>query len=150
MNQQISVNVKKLEPDVKLPTYGTDGAACFDLYAYMGPDKDDDFVINSESSAMFHTGLSFEVPQGYSMDIRSRSGNFIKAGILAFPGTIDSDYRGELMIALTNTTNEPFKVYNGDRIAQALLTPVPKAIFKEVETLSETVRGAGGFGSTGT
>lgn len=144
----VPLKVKRLEPDAKMPVYGTDGAACFDLHAYM--DKgEENFSLEPHSTCAFHTGLCFEVPPGYSVDIRSRSGNFFKSGILAFPGTIDSDYRGELLVMLTNTTDNPFIVKKGDRIAQGLLNWAPTARIEEATELSDTVRGVGGFGSTG-
>ena len=149
IQQAIPLKVKRLEPAAKLPAYGSEGAACFDLHAYMGSNPVESFVMDAHSIAAVHTGLSVEVPSGYSMDIRSRSGNFVKNGIVVFPGTIDSDYRGEVMVLLTNTTDKPFTVKNGDRIAQALLTVVPKVAFIEATELSETERGVGGFGSTG-
>ena len=149
----MKVLVKTLEhfdQKFELPQYQTKGAAGADIQASIPGSAS--IVIPAGKRELIPTGLAFEIPEGFEIQVRPRSGLSLKTNLLVVnaPGTIDSDYRGELMIALTNTTDEPFKVYNGDRIAQALLIPVPKAIFKEVETLSETVRGAGGFGSTGT
>ena len=138
----MEIKFRKLHPDAVTPTYGTDGAAAFDLYA------------SHEDAAygrmVVRTSLAFEVPQGYSLDIRSRSGLAFKSGIHAFPGTIDSDYRGEVLVLLMNEDdNEIMKVCQGDRIAQAVIVPIPRVTFKEVIELSTTDRGTAGFGSTG-
>ena len=100
---------------------------------------------------MIPTGLCFEIPEGFEIQVRPRSGLAAKNGVtvLNTPGTIDSDYRGEVKVILVNLGNEPFTVNNGDRIAQLVAAPVTKGVFVQAETLSDTSRGEGGFGSTG-
>jgi len=142
----MELKVKKLDADAILPHYTTEGAACFDLHALHGGH------ILGDDSMIFRTGLSFEVPEGYALMIYSRSGHGFKnsARLANCVGVIDSDYRGEVMVKLT--TDSIFKnldVNQGDRIAQAMLVPVPRVQLVEVAELSETERGAGGFGSTG-
>lgn len=145
---EMKLNVKKLHPDAIIPTYGTSGAACFDIYALANPALPVKF---KESAVRFSTGLSFEVPDGYVMMVYSRSGHGFKHGVRLSNavGVIDSDYTGELMVQLQNDTSEWFEVKAGDRIAQAMLIPVNQVTFEEVEELKETERGAKGFGSTG-
>jgi len=142
----MQLKIKRLHPDAIMPTYGSDGAACFDLYA-----------INAGTVCEpieFRTGLSFEIPAGYAMMIYSRSGHGFSFNVRLANcvGVIDSDYRGELIVKLTTDYGDYafLKVSPGDRIAQAMLIPVPRLTLVEVDELSETVRGAGGFGSTGT
>lgn len=143
----MNVKIKKLHPDAIVPTYGTEGAACFDLYAgcwiARGIAPDDDETI--------HTGLAFEIPKDHVMLIFPRSGLAAKYGInlLNCTGVIDSDYRGEVMIMLRNNAEDYFVVEKGDRIAQAMILPVQQVSFEVVDELSDTQRGAGGFGSTG-
>ena len=137
------VKVKKLHKDAKLPTKGSEESACWDLYAYSI--EKDGWILK------VHTGLAVEIPEGFFLDIRPRSGlSLTGLKILNSPGTIDSDYRGEV-IALISVPDPnlrlPFK--EGDRIAQVRLEKVWPTQFKEVEDLSSTKRGAGGFGSTG-
>lgn len=141
----MKLNVLRMHPDVKLPVYATDGSGCFDIYA----DKLDHYV---NSSAVYSTGLKFEIPEGFVMMVYSRSGHgFTKDIRLAnCVGVIDSDYRGELKVKLTQD-GEFSKVsmpYEGERVAQAMVIPVPKIEFNEVTTLSTTQRGEGGLGST--
>ena len=142
--QQVTLKVKKLHPDARLPVYGTDGAACFDLAALEGAD------IAAHSSAVIRTALTFEIPEGHVMLIFSRSGHGFKNNIRLANcvGVIDADYRGEVMVKLTSDLS-PFRVEPGDRIAQAMVIPFPRVLFDEVEELSSTERGEGGFGSTG-
>lgn len=142
----VRVKVKKLREDAILPVYATDGAACFDLHAT--EDKD----IAPMRARAIPTGLSFEIPSGWAMLIYSRSGHAFKNGVRLgnCVGVIDSDYRGEVQVILHNDRDDcVFRVNPGDRIAQAMLIPVPCVALVEATDLSETDRGAGGFGSTG-
>lgn len=146
----MQIKIKKLHPAAIVPQYATAGAACFDLCATPAGDTHSDWMIASVGdSAVIGTGLAFEVPDGYMLQVRSRSGLAFKHGVEAFHGTIDSDYRGEVLVKLTN--HGPFHVLinRGDRIAQACLVKVPRVEFVEVDDLTDTQRGAGGFGSTG-
>ena len=141
----MKVKIKKVHEDAVMPTYATDGAACFDLYAAAIKDVMDNTVT-------YDTGLQFEIPQGYAMMIYSRSRHGFKKGIhLAnCVGVIDSDYRGNVMVKLesakTHTSGFPAV---GERIAQAMIIPVQRNEFEFVDELSDTNRGNGGFGSTG-
>lgn len=132
---------------VALPEYQTPGSAGADICAFL----DASMVIPSGSRALIPTGLFVEIPVGYEIQVRPRSGLALKKGItvLNTPGTIDSDYRGEIGIVLFNTGSEDFVVENGDRIAQLVVAPVVQALFKSHTFLSQTDRGAGGYGSTG-
>lgn len=143
----MKLKVKKLHPDAIIPTYATDGAACFDLYSI----EEDGVVHNGKVCRVFRTGLAFEIPDGYQMLVFSRSGHgFNKNVRLAnCVGVIDSDYRGEVAVKLTADVFGALLVCKGDRIAQAQLMPVHRVTFEEVTELTETERGAGGFGSTG-
>ena len=143
----IKVLVKKLNPKAELPKYKTEGSSGMDLMALI----EKSITIKSQNSALIPTGLSIAVPEDMEVQIRPRSGLAAKSNIsvLNTPGTIDSDYRGEIKIILFNHGKEEFTVNNNDRIAQMVLMPVLKAEFKEVEELPKTVRGSGGFGSTG-
>jgi dUTP pyrophosphatase len=132
-----------------LPAYETDHAAGMDLRAAVADDEP--VTLKPGSRAMVPTGLSFAVPVGFEAQVRPRSGLAAKAGItcLNSPGTIDADYRGEVKVILANLGAEDFVIRRGDRIAQLVIAPVAKASWSEVETLDETARGVGGFGSTG-
>ena len=143
----VKVLVKKLNSKVKLPSYKTEGSSGMDLIAFV----DKPIEIKPNNSALIPTGLSIAIPQNCEVQIRPRSGLAAKLNIsvLNTPGTIDSDYRGELKIILFNHGNKKFIVKNNDRIAQMVLTPILKVDFEEVDSLPDTVRGAGGFGSTG-
>jgi len=143
----IKVLVKKLNPKAELPKYKTEGSSGMDLMALI----ENSITIKSQNSALIPTGLSIAIPEDMEVQIRPRSGLAAKSNIsvLNTPGTIDSDYRGEIKIILFNHGKEEFTVNNNDRIAQMILMPVLKAEFKEVEELPKTVRGSGGFGSTG-
>ena len=143
----IKVLVKKLNPKAKLPKYKTEGSSGMDLMALI----ENPITIKSQNSALIPTGLTIAIPEDMEVQIRPRSGLAAKSNIsvLNTPGTIDSDYRGEIKIILFNHGKEEFTVNNNDRIAQMVLMPVLKAEFKEVEELPKTVRGSGGFGSTG-
>jgi dUTP pyrophosphatase len=139
----MQIKTKRLTPEAKLPTYATDGSGCFDIYTTNSGLVDNSFV--------FDTGLSFEIPVGYVMLVFSRSGHGFKNDIRLANcvGIIDSDYRGELKVKLTNDGEDFFVVHVGERIAQAMVIPFEQVQFLEVDDLSETERGAGGFGSTG-
>lgn len=145
----MNINVKKLHPDAKMPIYATHGAACFDLHAILVRYGRQVVDTNKE----FRTGLSFEIPDGYAMLIFSRSGHGFKndTRLANCVGVIDSDYRGEVLVKLTadSRSDNLLYVHDGDRIAQAMIIPIPRVQFTEANELSETVRGNGGFGSTG-
>jgi len=139
------LKVKRLNNEAKIPAYQSEEAAGFDLHSI------EDVVINPGERKLIGTGLAFEIEKGYEVQIRPRSGLAFKHGItvLNSPGTIDSDYRGEIKVLLINLGNEKFEIKKGDRIAQAVIAPVIQAEIIEVDSLSDTKRGAGGFGSTG-
>ena len=143
----VKVLVKKLNSKVKLPSYKTEGSSGMDLIAFV----DKPIEIKPNNSALIPTGLSIAIPEDCEVQIRPRSGLAAKSNIsvLNTPGTIDSDYRGELKVILFNHGNKEFIVKNNERIAQMVLTPILKVDFEEVDSLPDTVRGAGGFGSTG-
>ena len=143
----IKVLVKKLSPSVKLPTYKTSGASGMDLMASL----DKSIVLKPGGSCLVPTGLSVAFPKEYEIQIRPRSGLAAKNNIsvLNTPGTIDSDYRGELKVILFNHGNKNFNINNNDRIAQMILTPVIKMDLEETNELPESIRGTEGFGSTG-
>src|SRR3569623_1124277 len=132
-----------------LPAYETPGSAGMDLRAAVSDDQP--MVIKPGSRAMIPTGLQIAVPDGHEAQVRPRSGLAAKAGIscLNTPGTIDSDYRGEVKVILINLGDAPFEIVRGERIAQLVPAAVQRADFVEVDTLDETARGSGGFGSTG-
>lgn len=153
----MNIKIKKLHPDAIVPTYGTAGAAAFDLYAASVdkswvPDPDDSNY-HWESYPMYiGTGLAFEIPDGYAMFIYSRSGHGFHHNVRLANcvGVIDSDYRGEVSIKLT--ADDPLTkldIAPGDRVAQAIILPVPQVAFEVVDTLTPTARDTGGFGSTG-
>ena len=141
------VLIKKLNPKVQLPVYKTSGASGMDLMAFI----DKPIKIFPNSSYLVPTGLSLAFSEDYEIQIRPRSGLAAKNNItvLNTPGTIDSDYRGEIKIILFNHGNEEFTINNKDRIAQIILTPVIKMELKETDNLPDSIRGKGGFGSTG-
>lgn len=148
----MKIKVKKLHPDAIVPRYATEGAACFDLHC-CEPDTIPLLMGQEASAATFKTGLAFEIPAGHVMLVYSRSGHGFKHGIsLANSvGVIDSDYRGELMVRLETAPGyPPLPVGHGDRIAQAMILPIPEVELEEVDEIGDTERGAGGFGSTGT
>jgi dUTP pyrophosphatase len=135
-----------------LPSYETAGAAGADLRANLRPeDRATGFRLDVMQRALLPTGLRVEIPPGFEMQIRPRSGLAMKHGITLpnTPGTIDSDYRGPLGVALINLGQEPYVIQHGDRIAQAVIAPVVQAGFALAEVLRRTARGEGGFGSTG-
>ena len=142
------IAVKKLRENAILPKYGSEFAAGADLYALC----DEDIVFAPNETKFVHTGLAMEIPEGYAGLVYARSGLASKRGLAPANkvGVVDSDYRGEIMVALHNHSGEEQKIASGERIAQLVVTPFLKVDFEEAETLSETVRGEGGFGSTGT
>jgi len=143
----VKVLIKKLDPAVEVPKYKTSGASGMDLMAFIKqPIK-----LTPKSSCLVPTGLSVAFSKEYEIQIRPRSGLAVKNNIsvLNTPGTIDSDYRGEIKIILFNHGSSEFVINNKDRVAQMILTPVQKMELEEVENLPDTSRGKGGFGSTG-
>lgn len=143
----VKVLIKKLDPLVKLPEYKTSGASGLDLMAFIK----EPIEIKPKTSYLIPTGLSVAFSENYEIQIRPRSGLAAKKNItvLNTPGTIDSDYRGEIKVIIYNHGDENFLVNNGDRIAQMILAPVVKMELEEVNNLPESIRGKGGFGSTG-
>ena len=143
----VKVLIKKLNPSVQLPSYKTKGASGMDLIAHL----ENSINLKPRQSCLVPTGLSIAFPEKYEIQIRPRSGLAAKNNIsvLNTPGTIDSDYRGELKIILFNHGNENFIINDNDRIAQMVLTPIVKMELEETNELPETIRGKGGFGSTG-
>lgn len=138
--------------DLPLPSYETSGAAGADIRANLPPDqRAAGFTLSPMQRAICPTGLRVEIPPGFEMQIRPRSGLATRHGITLpnTPGTIDSDYRGPLGVALINLGTEPYTIQHGDRVAQMIVAPVVQAQFAVVEALTETARGGGGFGSTG-
>ncbi len=142
----MKIKFKKLTPDAICPTYGTEFSAGADLYSV-----NDDTVIATGETALIHTGIAVEIPEGYVGLIFARSGLATKKGLAPANkvGVIDADYRGELMVALYNQSNDERIVTKGERIAQMAIVPFLKAEYEEADELSDTVRGEGGFGSTG-
>lgn len=143
----MEINIKRLNDNAIIPTYGSEYAAGCDLYACLN-DKE---IIEPGETKLIKTGISLEIPINYAGLIYARSGLASKKGLAPANkvGVIDSDYRGEIMVALHNHSNETRKIESHERIAQLVVTPFLKVNFNEVDELDETVRGAGGFGSTG-
>ena len=143
----VKILIKKTSKEVITPKYKTDGSSGVDLSAFLNKEV----VIKPNSSDLIPTGLKVAIPEEFEIQIRPRSGLAAKEsiGVLNSPGTIDSDYRGELKIILFNHSKKDFIINNGDRIAQMVLVPILKMEFEEVDSLPDTVRGQGGFGSTG-
>ena len=141
------VLIKRLDPKVKLPAYKTEGASGMDLMAFIN----NTISLKPKTSTLVPTGLSVAFPKNFEIQIRPRSGLAAKnnVSVLNTPGTIDSDYRGEIKVIIFNHGNNDFIINNGDRIAQMILTPVEKMELEETKDLPETLRGEGGFGSTG-
>ena len=146
----IPVAVKRLphSEGLPLPAYATPGAAGIDLLAAIG----EDITLAPGDRRLIPTGLAIALPPGYELQVRPRSGLALKNGITMpnTPGTVDEDYRGELQVIIMNAGHAPFTITRGMRIAQAVLAPVIRIAWQEVDTLPETTRGTGGFGSTGT
>jgi dUTP pyrophosphatase len=147
VSQPVKVEVKRLPhgAGLPLPAYATEGAAGMDVVSA------EDVTLAPGARHAVATGLSMAIPQGYEIQVRPRSGLALKHGISVpnTPGTIDSDYRGELKVILINLGSEPFAITRGDRVAQLVLAPVVQAAWDEVAQLDATERGEGGFGSTG-
>ena len=142
------LKIKKLDERATIPSYGSEYAAGFDLYAIL----EEDITIKSHETILVKTGLSMEIPIGYAGMIFARSGLATKKGLAPANkvGVVDSDYRGEVMVVLHNHSNTSQTISNGERIAQMVIMPFYKAEFTVVDELSNTERGSGGFGSTGT
>jgi len=151
MQPPVSIALKPLPhfEGLALPTYETDGAAGMDVRAAVP--EGEPVILAPGERAMVPTGLSIAIPEGYEVQMRPRSGLAAKHGVtcLNSPGTVDSDYRGELKVILINHGTEPFTIRRGERIGQMVLAPVTRAVFELVGDLPVTRRGAGGFGSTG-
>ncbi len=147
----MNINIKKLSPLAKMPTYATDGSGWFDLYSINTLPR----LVQDGHPVVFDTGLAFEIPPGHGMFILSRSGHGFNfdTRLANCVGCIDSDYRGEIKVKLTCDVERdegmPMSVMPGDRIAQACILPIPRVSFEFVDELGETARGKGGFGSTG-
>ena len=143
----VKILVQKFDKNVRLPTYKTSGSSGMDLIAHIKNKE----IINPGKTAIIPTGISVAIPKNYEIQIRPRSGLAAKksVSVLNTPGTIDADYRGEIKIILINLSKKSFVIKSGDRIAQMVLCPVVKCKFKEVKKLPKTIRGKGGFGSTG-
>jgi len=142
------IQIKKLSSSVSIPKYATPGSSGMDIAAYL----ENSIIINPGEKSLVSTGLMMAIPKGYEVQIRPRSGLAAKKNItvLNTPGTIDADYRGEIKVLLINHGKEKFVIENGERIAQMVVCPIVQANLEEVKELSETERGSGGFGSTGT
>lgn len=147
MVEKIPVNIKRIKPNATIPTYGSINAAGADLYACV----DSAVTVKASETVMIPTGISLELSEGYAGLIYARSGLASKKGLAPANkvGVIDSDYRGEVMVALHNHSKVDAEIEPNERIAQLVITPYIMGIFNEVDELSETERGAGGFGSTG-
>ncbi len=145
--QSTNINIKKINPNAIVPTYGSVDAAGADLYACI----EADVTIAPGETYLVKTGISMEIPVGFAGLIYARSGLSTKKGLAPANkvGVIDSDYRGEIMVALYNQSDKPQTIEPGERIAQMVITPFIQGIFNEVDELSDTARGEGGFGSTG-
>ena len=143
----VKILVKKFDKNIKLPAYKTSGSSGMDLVAFIKKK----ITISSGKTAIIPTGIAVAIPKNYEIQIRPRSGLAVKKGIsvLNTPGTVDSDYRGEIKIILINLSKKSFIVKSGDRIAQMILCPIAKCELREVKNLPKTTRDKGGFGSTG-
>ncbi len=148
---KVTVSVRPLPhfEGLDLPAYETIGSAGMDIRAAVS--QEDPILLQAGERAMIPTGLSVAIPQGYEIQVRPRSGLAARHGLtcLNTPGTIDSDYRGEIKVILVNLGQDAFTIQRGERIAQLVLAPVTQLAWEEVDALDETDRGAGGFGSTG-
>jgi dUTP pyrophosphatase len=151
MTQEIKIRISRISNDVHdipLPKYATDGSSGMDIYAAVP----NDVMMQPGDTMLVPSGFKIEIPPGFEAQVRPRSGLALKhgIGILNAPGTIDSDYRGEVGVILTNFGKKEFTIKRGDRIAQLVIMPVTKAAWVEVPDINETTRGSGGFGHTGT
>ncbi|HVN88080.1 MAG TPA: dUTP diphosphatase [Candidatus Binatia bacterium] len=149
MSQSVTVAVQRLRPtaDLPLPAYATHAAAGMDLCA----DLDTTIVVQPGERRLIPTGLAIQLPAGYEAQVRPRSGLALRHGVtlLNSPGTIDADYRGEILVLIINHGSEPFPIARGDRIAQLIVAPVTRVEWRPVASLETTPRGSGGFGHTG-
>ena len=143
----VKILIKKIQKNIPLPEYKTDGSSGLDLLACI----EEQIQIEPGEKKLISTGIAVAIPNEFEIQIRPRSGLAAKNGItvLNTPGTIDADYRGEIKVILINLSNEIFKVNQNDRIAQMVICPIIKGTLEEVDELPETIRGSGGFGSTG-
>ena len=143
----VSVKIQKLNSEAKIPKYMSLGAAGCDVCACL----DETLILQPGERAAVSTGLAVAIPEGFEIQVRPRSGLAIKKGLTVVnaPGTVDSDYRGEVKILMVNLSQEPVTIEHGDRVAQWIVAPVQQIQFNQVEALDETARGVGGFGSTG-
>ena len=143
--EEIRVKIVRDAPTIEIPKYATSGSAGVDLCSTMY------CIIKPGELALIPTGIKLQIPEGYEAQIRPRSGLALNSRILIpnAPGTIDSDYRGEIKVLMLNMGQEPFTLTFGDRIAQLVFAPVARAVFEDVKALDDTKRGTGGFGSTG-
>lgn len=153
MTQTLGIRRTELsDPSIPLPAYESEGAAGMDLRVNFPPEvREEGVILAIGQRALLPTGLNFEIPKGYEVQIRPRSGLAFRHGIALVnaPGTIDSDYRGEVGILLINHGNEPLRINHGERIAQMVFATVARCEVIEIQTLTTTERGTGGFGSTG-
>ena len=146
--KQPVIKIKKLHPDTLIPRYMSEMAAGLDIQAR----PEQTVLLQPGERCLIPTGIAIDIPSGYEVQVRPRSGLAIRHGVTLVntPGTIDADYRGEIRVVLINHGQHPFEIAPGDRIAQLVVAPVCQAILEEVDELSKTVRGSGGFGHTGT
>ena len=149
MSNFIEMKVRVAHDSIELPAYETTSSAGMDLRAYL---PDGSITLETKQRVLVGTGLYFEIPEGFEVQIRPRSGLALKQGItvLNSPGTIDADYRGEIKVILVNLSTEPFVVERGLRVAQMVIAKHERAELEVKDSLDETTRGSGGFGSTGT
>ena len=149
MTKNLTIKIKSINDDIAIPSYETSSSAGLDLRAYL---PDGSIELNPKETKLLGTGLFFEIPEGFEVQIRPRSGLALKNGVsvLNSPGTIDADYRGEIKILLVNHGSQPFIVENEMRIAQMVVAKYERIEFEVVKNLSDSKRGSGGFGSTGT
>lgn len=145
MLSMVAVKIKKVKDDAVIPTYSKYGDAGCDLYSL------DEFILNPGDICLVHTGIAIEIPYGYEGQIRPRSGKAIKEGLTVVnsPGTVDAGYRDEIRVGIINVGGTLAYIGKGDRIAQLIISPVVEAHFVEVDELSDSERGLGGFGHTG-
>ena len=146
----LTIRISRVEPhgkNIPLPAYATSGSSGMDIHAAVENEQ----TIKAGETVLIPSGFQIEVPQGYEAQVRPRSGLAIKhsIGIMNSPGTIDSDYRGEVKVIFTNFGKQDFVVRRGDRIAQLVIAPVVRAVWEEAKNVDDTARGAGGFGHTG-
>lgn len=149
MTKNLKIKIKSINNDISIPSYETNSSAGLDLRAYL---PEGSINLSPKETKLIGTGLYFEIPEGFEVQIRPRSGLALKNGVsvLNSPGTIDADYRGEIKILLINHGSEPFIVEHEMRIAQMIVARYERIEFEVVKSLSDSKRGSGGFGSTGT